>query len=349
MFMPASVLKIGTALAALRILGPDYRFTTFFYYTAEHDLYIQGFADPMLVSEEVAQIVATLRKRGISAIRDIHLDDSACRLEHGTDGAENTLNPYDAQNSCLAVNFNSISFIKGLNGSVISGEEQTPALPLMRELAQGAAPGKQRINTTAHGNQSLRYVGELFAELFRKQGDTVSGGILFGPVPQGLKPVYEHSSGKPLSEVLTGLLKYSNNFIANQLFLAVGARQFGWPATWDKGRRAVTALYRNDLGLSEKDIVIREGSGLSRENRVTPRAMLAILEAFKPHAGLLPFENNCLRKSGTMTGVYGYAGYFAGERGLDSFVLLLNQPENNRDQVLELLAALHGAKGKGKN
>jgi D-alanyl-D-alanine carboxypeptidase/D-alanyl-D-alanine-endopeptidase (penicillin-binding protein 4) len=72
-------------------------------------------------------------------------------------------------------------------------------------------------------------------------------------------------------------------------------------------------------------------------------------EAFKPHAGLLPFENNCLRKSGTMTGVYGYGGYFAGARGLDSFVLLLNQPKNTRDQVLELLGAMHGAKGRRKN
>jgi D-alanyl-D-alanine carboxypeptidase/D-alanyl-D-alanine-endopeptidase (penicillin-binding protein 4) len=111
----------------------------------------------------------------------------------------------------------------------------------------------------------------------------------------------------------------------------------------------MTEFYRNKLGLSEKDIVVREGSGLSRQNRVTPKAMLVILEAFKPHAGLLPFENNCLRKSGTMSGVYGYAGYFAGARGLDSFVLLLNQPKNTRDQVLELLGAMHEAKGRRKN
>ena len=348
-FMPASVLKIGTALAAIRILGKDYRFTTRFYVNGDRDLYIRGLADPLLVSEEVAKIVATLRGRGISAIRNIHIDDSGCRLENGTDGSTNTLNPYDAQNSCLAVNFNTISLVKGADGSVRSGEEQTPTLPLMRELAQGLPPGNHRINATASGNQSLRYVGELFGATFQKQGVTMRGEIIPGPAPEGLKPVYEHASSKSLDEVLTGLLKYSNNFIANQLFLAIGAKEYGWPATWEKGQRAVTGLYRNELGLSEKDIVVREGSGLSRQNRVTPRAMLAILEAFKPHANLLPFENNCLRKSGTMTGVYGYGGYFAGERGLDSFVLMLNQPKNTRDQVLELLAAMHGAKGKRKN
>jgi len=348
-FMPASVQKIGTALAAIKILGKDHRFSTRLYLSAEHDLYIRGMADPLLVSEEVTQIVTALRGRGISAIRNIHVDDSACQLENPTDGASNTLNPYDAQNSCLAVNFNTISLMKGADGSVRSGEEQTPALPLMRELAQGLPPGSHRINATATGNQSLRYVGELFAAVCKKQGITVSGEIIPAPVPEGLKPVYEHASSKTLDEVLTKLLKYSNNFTANQIFLAIGAKQYGWPATWDKGQRAMTAFYRNELGLSEKDIVIREGSGLSRQNRVTPKAMLAILEAFKPHAALLPFENRCLRKSGTMTGVYAYAGYFAGERGLDSFVLLLNQPKNTRDKVLEMLGALHDAQGKRKN
>lgn len=348
-FMPASVQKIGTALAAIQILGKEYRFITRFYLSGDRDLYIQGLGDPLLVSEEVAKIVSTLRSRGLSSIRNIVVDDSSCRLENGTDGSSNTLNPYDAQNSCLAVNFNTINLIKGADNSVRSGEEQTPTLPLMRELAHALLPGNHRINATAIGNQSLRYVGELFAAMFKKQGVTVRGEIIPAPVPEGLKPMYEHASSKTLDEVLTGLLKYSNNFIANQLFLAMGAKEYGWPATWDKGQRAMTGLYRNKLGLSEKDIVVREGSGLSRQNRVTPKAMLVILEAFKPHAGLLPFENNCLRKSGTMTGVYGYAGYFAGARGLDSFVLLLNQPKNTRDQVLELLGALHGAKGRRKN
>ncbi len=348
-FVPASVQKISTALAGIRILGKEYRFTTRLYVNSDRDLYIQGLADPLLVSEEVARIAATLRSRGLSSIRNIVVDDSGCRLESGTDGATSTLNPYDAQNSCLAVNFNTISVIKGADGSVRSAEEQTPTLPLMRELAQGLPPGTHRINATASSNQSLRYVGELFGAMCKKQGVTMRGEIIPGPVPEGLKLFYEHGSSKSLDEVLTGLLKYSNNFIANQLFLAMGAKQYGWPATWDKGQRAMTAFYRNELGLSEKDIVIREGSGLSRQNRVTPRAMLAILEAFKPHANLLPFENNCLRKSGTLTGVYGYGGYFAGERGLDSFVLMLNQPKNTRDQVLELLGAMHGAKGRRKN
>lgn len=341
LYIPASVVKIGTALAAINILGKDYRFSTRFYLNDDNDLFIQGLADPLLVSEEVTRIVATLRSHGLSTIRNIHIDDSACRLENGTDGATNTLNPYDAQNSCLAVNFNTINLVKEADGSVRSGEEQTPTIPLMRELARGIPPGSHRINATATGNQSLRYVGELFGAMCEKQGIPVSGEISPSPVPLGLKLFYEHTSSKSLDEVLTGLLKYSNNFIANQMFLAIGAQQYGWPATLDKSQRAMTVFYRKTLGLSKKDILVQEGSGLSRQNRVTPKGMLAILEAFKPHAALLPFENNCLRKSGTMTGVYGYGGYFSGEHGLDSFVLLLNQPKNTRDLVLEQLGVIH--------
>ena len=63
-FIPASVLKIGTALAGIRILGKEYRFTTRFYVNGDRDLYIRGLADPLLVSEEVAKIAGTLRNRG---------------------------------------------------------------------------------------------------------------------------------------------------------------------------------------------------------------------------------------------------------------------------------------------
>lgn len=349
LFVPASVLKIGTALAALEMLGRDHRFATRFYLSPGGDLYLKGLADPLLVSEEAAQIVAALKAKGLARIRNLHPDSSFCRLENGTEGANGTLNPYDAQNSCLAVNFNTISLKKGGNGAISSGEEQTPLLPLMTEIAANLPRGSHRLNATASGDMSLRYTGELFAALLAKEGIGMDGRIFPALVPEGLPLFYEHLSGKSLDDVLGSLLKYSNNFVANQLFLAIGAKKYGWPATWEKGRQALSKFYHQRFGLTEKEIVIREGSGLSRENRVSPRAMLTILDAFKPYANLLTSENNCLRKSGTMTGIYSYAGYFMGERGLDSFVLILNQDKNTRDQVLSRLAAMHGGVKVRKN
>lgn len=337
LFVPASVLKIGTGLAAFHLLGPEHRFRTEFFLTPDQDLVIRGLADPFLVSEEVAAMARGLRDKGLAMVRHIHLDDSACRLERGTDGAGASLNPYDAQNGCLAVNFNTVHVEVEKNGRVRSAEEQTPLLPIMAELARGLAPGSHRINVTAAGDRSLRYAGELFAAILAREGVAVTGRIRTGPLPAAA-PFHVHVSGRGMDEIVADLLYYSNNFIANQLFLAAGAARFGWPATWDKGRDAMAGFYRDELNLSGREITVVEGSGLSRQNRVTPKAMLAVLEAFKPHARLLPFDKGRFVKSGTLAGVYAYAGYFpAANGGLDPFVLILNQPRNTRDQALELL------------
>jgi D-alanyl-D-alanine carboxypeptidase/D-alanyl-D-alanine-endopeptidase (penicillin-binding protein 4) len=140
---------------------------------------------------------------------------------------------------------------------------------------------------------------------------------------------------------------YSNNFIANQIFLATGAARYGFPATWLKGHRAMQEFAKKDKELSRMNIKLVEGSGLSRNNRLTAGAMLKVLELFKPHAGLLPKKDGVMIKSGTLTGVYSYAGYLPTTSGLDSFVIILNQQKNNRDEILDILKQVH-AKVKWK-
>ena len=62
--------------------------------------------------------------------------------------------------------------------------------------------------------------------------------------------------------------------MANQLFLAIGVKQFGFPATWQKSRRAMDDFISHSLGLTKKQITMVEGSGLSKKNLITPEAML---------------------------------------------------------------------------
>jgi D-alanyl-D-alanine carboxypeptidase/D-alanyl-D-alanine-endopeptidase (penicillin-binding protein 4) len=100
---------------------------------------------------------------------------------------------------------------------------------------------------------------------------------------------------------------------------------------------------QNKYDLSQKEIKIIEGSGLSRKNRVSPHAMMQLLDSFKPHAKILPQEDGKLLKSGTLKGVYSYAGYFMENNRLDSFVLLLNQGKNSRDRVLDVLERIYRA------
>ena len=342
--IPASILKIVTAHAALRILGPDFRFETRFYRNPEGDLFIQGFGDPFLVSEQCTALARELRGKGLGRVRDIVLDGSSFRLAAPAAGAGNSDNPYDAANSGLAVNFNTVNIRKGKDNSVGSAEPQTPFLPLMAVLGRDLAPGIHRINITAnamdHREMTARYVGELFRALLRRQGCVVAGEIRPGRTPAALAPVLVHRS-RPLIEMIPLLLEYSNNFIANQIFLACGAEKYGYPATWDKARIAAADFYGREFGFADADLYLEEGSGLSRNNRVTVRAMLAVLDAFRPHAALLPARDHRLLKSGTLTGVYAYAGYLREEDRLDRLVIILNQGKNTREQILNLLEEIH--------
>ncbi|MFN2365409.1 MAG: D-alanyl-D-alanine carboxypeptidase, partial [Desulfurivibrionaceae bacterium] len=134
--IPASVIKILTGLAAFEELGPDYRFRTEFFIDGGNNLYIKGYGDPFLISEEVEHIMISLKKSGCRAINDIYLDDNSHRLATMADGVGNSLNPYDVASSALAVNFNTVNVRVDPNGTVHSGEPQTPLLPMMTRVAE---------------------------------------------------------------------------------------------------------------------------------------------------------------------------------------------------------------------
>ena len=340
--VPASIWKIATALHAMERLGSDYRFATLCYYGPDQTLYVKGTGDPMLVSEEVALLAGRLYDAGVRQVTAIVLDDSAFALDGAAaDGASDTLNPYDVWNSALAVNFNTIHVIKDAAGQIRSAEPQTPFLPIMSRLGKGLPSGTHRINISQNRKQIWQYAGELLANSLSAKGIAVSGQVRSGTVPDGLPLRYRHLSSKSLPETLAAMLEFSNNFIANQIFLACGAQQFGYPANWKKGKMAMEEFLRQRTKLPPHTFVVEEGSGLSRKNRITPRAMLTVLDAFRPYAGLLPSSRGVLVKSGTLHGVYSYAGYFKNSQGLDPFVLILNQPENGRDRLLRYLERLH--------
>ncbi len=336
-YTPASILKIVTALAALEILGPDFRFETRFTVNNQGDLFIQGFGDPMLDSEAVLAIVKSLQGLGLKQVHDLVLDDTAFRLDAKGDGNEGSLNPYDANNTALAVNFNTINVQVMADRSVVSAEPQTPTLPIMAETCKILAPGPQRINISQDKECVPKYVGQLFKAMLVNNTIPVHGTIRTGATPANLAPIFVHRSQAPLTEVVRSMLRYSNNYIANQLFLSVGAKRYGYPAEWSKGRRAVRDFYQIRLPSVAPALHLVEGSGLSRKNTVTPAAMLAVLDSFRPYAELLPAKNSQRIKTGTMEGVYSLAGYLSCENGSKSFVIILNQRNNTRDEVLERL------------
>jgi D-alanyl-D-alanine carboxypeptidase/D-alanyl-D-alanine-endopeptidase (penicillin-binding protein 4) len=307
-FVPASVAKIVTAWLAMELLGGDYRFETRFYLDDNRVLYIRGGGDPFLISEELAllapELVAAIGKQPISRIViDTRYYPSNLRIP----GIEDTTEAYDAVNSALAVNFNTINAVR--KGKLVqSAEKQTPITPLAISQFRTRGPqGRSRISLTQDPAVGVKYAGELIAAFVERAGGSIKGGVSTGAVPDGLEPVYIHRQSRPLSEILAELLIGSNNYIANQVFLEIGGHRLGGPVGIDKSLKiANEMLARHGLAGS---IHLEEGSGISRGNRFTARGLAQVLGLFEPHATLLRRGDRARFKTGTFSGVRTLAGY----------------------------------------
>jgi D-alanyl-D-alanine carboxypeptidase/D-alanyl-D-alanine-endopeptidase (penicillin-binding protein 4) len=305
-FVPASVTKIVTAWLAMEVLGGDYRFETKFYLDKDRVLYVRGGGDPFLISEELAplaqELVAAIGKEPITGIV---LDASYYPSDLRIPGIEASSESYDALNSALAVNFNTIAAVRKGN-KVSSAEKQTPITPIAISQFRARGPnGRGRISLAQDPTVSLQYAGELIAAFIEQAGGSVKGKITTGTVPVDLKPVYVHKS-RTLSEILVKLLIASNNYIANQVFLEIGGT-LGGSVSLEKSLKVANQMLAAN-GLADA-IYLEEGSGISRNDHFTARGLAKVLELFAPHANLLHGHDGGMNKTGTMTGVHTLAGY----------------------------------------
>ncbi|MEY4667784.1 MAG: hypothetical protein RL518_483 [Pseudomonadota bacterium] len=308
-FVPASILKVATTFCALENLGKDFRFTTSFYRGSGNTLYIKGSGDPSLVSEElnaIAQRIAALMPR----INRIVIDPTLFSPEIDIDGSSASLNPYDSKVAAFVGNFSSAALTRRKDGTVVSAEPQTPLTPLARQAGQKMKRGtSERINLGHSWQVGTHYGGELLAEFLKRSGATGTFEVTTGTIPSDVSKIYDHRSSKDLAEISQGLLKYSTNFTANQIFLTLGIQKFGAPATVEKGQRAMRECLERKVGW--RDFHIEEGSGLSRRNQVTPLQMTQLLQSFEPYRELLNVEDDFTAKTGSLRGVNTLAGYFS--------------------------------------
>jgi D-alanyl-D-alanine carboxypeptidase/D-alanyl-D-alanine-endopeptidase (penicillin-binding protein 4) len=329
-FVPASVTKIVAAWLAMEVLGDGYRFETRFYLDDKRVLYVRGGGDPFLISEELVtlatELVAAVGKKPITGmVLDASYYPSNLRIP----GIENTGDAYNALNSALAVNFNTISAVRSGN-KVHSAEKQTPITPLAitQFRLRGPKKGSGRISLSQDPTVSLQYAGEVIAAFIERSGGSLKSKISTGTVPERLEPIYIHRQSRTLSEILVELLRASNNYIANQVFLEIGARRLGGPVSLEKSlqvAREMLAAY----GLAET-IHLEEGSGISRNNHFTARGLAKVLELFEPHAALLRGHDGGMNKTGSLEGVRTLAGFAdTSSHGRVRFVISLTSNDGN--------------------
>lgn len=335
--IPASTMKILTALAAIQRWGLDHRFHTDFYATDDGWLWVKGQGDPYLVSEELDLIAAALKRQGLRSVAGIGTDDSLFAADVEIAGRSSTNNPYDAPVTALAANFNTINVVRTRDG-VRSAESQTPLTPLARQFGQPLGPGTHRVNLQER-DVALRYVGELLAAKLAAAGIPVSDGLRIGRVPADAERIHRHHGSRDLRAVIGAMLEYSNNFIANDLFLLLGDDGDGQALGMAKAQRTAQAWAERTFGWSGHRI--EDGAGLSPGNRLSARQLLDAVKAFAPYRELLPSQNGrVLAKTGTLSGVSTYAGFVRRKGGWAPFSLLINQsaPFALRFEVADVLA-----------
>lgn len=342
--VPASTTKLITALLALQYWGEEHRFyTDFAFYPCRHQgnskcvrLQIKAYGDPFLVSEEWAviarELAEGLKANRIDKIETIALVNHWYQEPIVMPGASSSLNPYDAINGALVANFNSLNALKNETG-FSSAEEQTPWVAASEQIVENAGlklkPGKsERINTGADFRLNQQYAVELLQALLQQNGIATENTKLLIESADKAQPIFQHRhlNSRTLAEVVRPMMKYSTNFIANQIALNLAAEIYGAPATPQKVQQMFNLKLKQQFGWADGDVLFEDGAGLSRQNRINAGQLLQILQAFSPWRNLLPeVEQGVYAKSGSLIGVSTLAGYFYHRQQWMPFVFLSNQ------------------------
>jgi len=226
--------------------------------------------------------------------------------------------------------------VRRANGRIVSAEPQTPLTPLAASL--GRAHGihaETRINLGSD-TDTARYASELIAAKLRQAGMHIGPGSGQGRAP-ATAPIYVHSNSHPLADVCQEMLLDSSNYIANQIFLVLGARAAGPPASLAKSIAVADAFLAAHPEM--RGITVTEGSGLSYDNQVTARAMAALLKEFAPYRSLLHQQDGVACKTGTLQVTRTLVGYVdTPAYGTVRFVLRLDGDSGDRRwKVMERL------------
>ena len=209
--IPASILKIYSALVALHYLGDDYRFPTEFYLDKQSNLKIKGYGDPLLISEavsKISQVLAVLLKNS-QPLNDLVLDDSYFQQPLTIPGITSSSQPYDAPNGSLCVNFNTVNFKRTSQGYV-SAEPQTPLLPFAIQKIKASGLDQGRIVFSHNQNEITLYARKLFHYFLEKEGLRFNGKVKLGRIHKNTdRLIFKYVSSSSLAEIVVRLLEYS--------------------------------------------------------------------------------------------------------------------------------------------
>ncbi|MEC9375535.1 MAG: D-alanyl-D-alanine carboxypeptidase/D-alanyl-D-alanine-endopeptidase [Pseudomonadota bacterium] len=358
------------------------------------DLLLKGYGDPYFITERLWNLQRELKKRGLQNINgNLIIDNSYFSNEYIDPNAFDNrgLRAYNANPSALLVNFQAIrlEFLPNkLLNSVKVFIDPKPSNLLVEKrlkLKKGLCGGYQNgVNVALSDAKSRnkiilsgRYGSEcdlyslnrsvlsapefafgVFHSLWEESGGRIKGNWELGTVLEG-KDYFLRVESPPLSYIITYINKFSNNVMAKNLFLTLGAEMEGNPGSFEKARSALKNIL-DKKGLRFPELFLDNGSGLSRQTRIAASSISKLLIAATQSPweaefvsslslsgldGTLTkrFEDDILTgrmhlKTGRLSDVSSLAGYVHSRSGKDFAVVLL-QNYSNADQVGEVLQA----------
>ena len=263
--LPASNMKIVTAVTALATMGPDRRFATKVRAGAPGEVILEGGGDPLLTTKELRQLAnATAATLPPGQPVTVRLDDS--------------LFPADGREP---------GWTSGYIPSVVSTVQ-----PLARIWDYSRDPGANAM--------------KVFANRLQAKGFPVTIGA---PIDAGEAAVIAESAGHTVGDAVRIMLRISENNVAEVLYRQVALATGNVP-DW-KGSRLAAEQVMASLGIDTTGTALRDGSGLSREDRVTPKFLVDLLRTVRvlnPEPFRLMFDPDAMPiagVSGTLDDRYG--------------------------------------------
>ncbi len=394
---PASLMKLVTTYAGLELLGPAFTWSTPVWLQGSvadgvltGNLVVKGSGDPKLVLERMWLLVRRVQQLGVHEIRgDIVLDRSAFAPgeTNPADFDGEPLRPYNAGADALLLNYRAVllTFTPDPGRGVatvgvdppLAGVRVDATVPLASGACEdwrgglkgelddparlhfaGAFPVAcgEKVWPLAYADPKS-YNARALAGLWAEEGGKLSGVVRDGAAP-ALTPTFELRS-PPLADVVRDINKLSNNVMAQQLFLTLGATQRG-AGTPEAARDVLRQFLSSHVGDRAASVaVLGNGSGLSRDSRLSASllgrllqsawssAVMSELMSSLPVAGI----DGTLRrtkatpgrahlKTGSLRDVVGVAGFVLADSGRRYVVVgIVNHPNANAARpALEALA-----------
>ena len=284
LFMPASNMKIITSSAALTLLGPDYTYKTTFLVDGpvqdsllDGDLIVIGRGDPT-ISDNMRGIATTVMDALADSIRAHGIRQISGRLVRVGNAFPDSTRGYgwewDDLGEYYAAGVDELIFNEGM--------APTTPRPPPDTVRDSAYSGPAKDPATA-------YLNALNDALIRK-GITLDAGVLDSilPTPIKMDTLFTFTS-LPMRNILPALLKPSQNQIAEILLKTIGLERGGM-GTADSARKIVGQLLLS-WGVQPDGFVIRDGSGLSRHDMLTPETIVRVLDRIQQDTAFAVFYN----------------------------------------------------------